>query len=880
MDIRFGLALDGAPAQPAINRLGYICVGPLGMLAILETELGLTAPRVELGTRVAQYHAGLKACNKVDRFYHRSFEADPLGVSRTLLEWRDDWHLAGWTGAAPEQSPLRLRDMAAVEALVLGNLKPGIGERLAAVLKALEDQRTQITTIELVDGIEEFPLRWQQVLAKLPCQTRNEIGPCSDANDLSRLRQGLLSMVTGKSEATPFTFANDASIRIFGTDSRPVLARYLATLIAEKAAPAAIVAEQESSLLDEVIAATGLPRAGMAEASPLLPALQLLPLTLDLMWNPLDVTTLLEFLTHPMTPVDKSLARELARQVSKSPGTGGAGWNKILGKDPSLDRKQKEPASFWLMSPRHSRSDGLPIDEVRVRLQALADHHGRRLALLSGDEVNVRDQRTRESVVASLSQCRQFLGTLELFAGSGESRLSPRILQQMYDLAASGTSTFGAIAELGHTPFVSNPAALVEPFDTVVWWQMGAPNLPRAYPWSAGEIEALNTAGVRLPSLDQQLQWMTRTWLRPILAARSQLILVLPPAGEERHPLWPFICEIAKGIESCSSDGVTGAGQNVTMVEVIHKPLPALRRWWELPDNVAIPKRDKESASSLGILFDSPYRWVLNYPARLRESEILVLPDGPTLFGVLLHRLTELYFKSEEWAAHDQAAVDRWFDVHFDALMETEGQTLNQPGRQAELVRFREQGRRALQELIVQLKAAGITAVQTESPVDGDFKGGKLAGSADMIVHNASNQAAIVDLKWSDYADKYTKLLASNQHLQLAIYAQLLSRKAGGIALAYYILSKARLIAQTNDFFPKARLVPNGSEETVAHLWQRFETSWTWRRGQLDHGRVEVVTEQTVMDEDSTPPEEALRLNEPNDRYNSYRFLAGWGRQA
>ena len=108
----------------------------------------------------------------------------------------------------------------------------------------------------------------------------------------------------------------------------------------------------------------------------------------------------------------------------------------------------------------------------------------------------------------------------------------------------------------------------------------------------------------------------------------------------------------------------------------------------------------------------------------------------------------------------------------------------------------------------------------------------------------------------------------------------MLSKKVGGIALAYYILSKATLIAQTTDFFPNAKLVPNGSDETVAHLWQRFEASWTWRRAQLDQGMIEVVTEQTETDEDSMPPEDALQLNEPNDRYNNYRYLAGWGKQA
>ena len=41
MHIHFGLNLDGERGRSARNRLGFMTAGPLGMLNVLETQMGL-----------------------------------------------------------------------------------------------------------------------------------------------------------------------------------------------------------------------------------------------------------------------------------------------------------------------------------------------------------------------------------------------------------------------------------------------------------------------------------------------------------------------------------------------------------------------------------------------------------------------------------------------------------------------------------------------------------------------------------------------------------------------------------------------------------------------------------------------------------------------
>jgi len=101
MQITFGLLLDGEHGWRPANRLGEPILGPLGLLNLLETRLGLLRTECAQAQRVTQYRVCLKRCDTPDRFYHASFGVDPIGVSASLLAWRDAWYLHGWNGETP-----------------------------------------------------------------------------------------------------------------------------------------------------------------------------------------------------------------------------------------------------------------------------------------------------------------------------------------------------------------------------------------------------------------------------------------------------------------------------------------------------------------------------------------------------------------------------------------------------------------------------------------------------------------------------------------------------------------------------------------------------------------------------------------------------------
>ncbi len=185
------------------------------MLGLLETRLGLLRAECTQAQRMTQYRECLKRCDTPNRFYHASFEVDPIGASASLLSWRDNWYLHGWTGEAPSGASVRIADMAAVEQIARHLLFPSIGERLVQVAESLSLQQSKIEQLELVDPIEAFPKCWRAVLAKLPVQSVRTYGPLADETTvLGRLQIALKSAHEGKKLCGKIAWKDDGSLRV------------------------------------------------------------------------------------------------------------------------------------------------------------------------------------------------------------------------------------------------------------------------------------------------------------------------------------------------------------------------------------------------------------------------------------------------------------------------------------------------------------------------------------------------------------------------------------------------------------------------------------------------------------------------------------------
>ena len=872
--ITFGLALDGQRTTPPGNTIGESVVGPLGFLTLLETQLGLLALHPAKVERVIQYRDCLQQRDTEARFYHRSFATDPLGTAACLLDWRDQWHLHGWDGKVVAGAPGRLGDMAEVEALAVGSVAPGIGQRLQAVAQALQVRRTNIAAVRVIDAVAALPARWRSVLANLPVSAVDTPEPPgrSFLGALQRALSGALDGILDGGQAAKLDWQDDGSVIVVQAETRALAAHWLAPRF-DEATPTLLISGTDGARLDATLAAAGRPRQGLKETSAFRPALQILPLALELLWDPLNYHALVQFLTHPVCPVPGYARRRLAEKVADAPGIGGDYWQKTLAKIDTHYGEARAPAvrdeiAVWVEHARFPTETGAPLSAVIERVERLADFFRVRL----GETEAAR----RLAFNAGFAQCHACLDSLKGLQQQGGEYIRPRQLQKLVTQAtANGADNPLWPAEVGAHLAAMQPGAAIEPVSRVIWWQLAMPRLPEAAPWSAGEMRALRASGAEIPEVSAVLDQEAQTWLRPVMAAREQLVLVLPPPGEEVHPLWQMICAVIDEPRVSTLEDLLVAGGE-SMVPLLPVPLPVARRWWQLPEGVTVPLRQLESFSSLEKMLFNPYQWLLHYPAALRPSRIVNLGGDFRMLGNLAHGLVERFFTQPEALTLSEADFDAWFAEAFPRIIDEEGALLRTPGRGADLENFRYRLHLSMRMLREQIASAGIFAVTPEKPLSGHFPGGALTGSADLVMQGADGAQAIVDMKWSGIR-KFPEKLRKNRHLQLAIYAELLRQTSGQWpSVAYYILDRASLIAPDDRTFPNASTAPSESGENTAQLWQRFLATWRWRVAQIEAGRVEVALDGISVTDESEPPEDAMAMETLSESYNDYRSLAGW----
>lgn len=868
--ITFGWYLDGQRATLPVNSLGYSVVGPLGFLNILETQLGLLANHASQAERIVQFRDCLQQVDAEQRFYHRSFAMDPLGTAAYLLDWRDQWHLHGWDGSMPVDAPRRLRDMADVEVLAGNAVALNIGQRLHAVYLAMQDRSLAIDEVLLVDEFDIFPSRWQVILKALPV-VRSDQRVGTGRGFLGQLQQQLQLAATGQT-TSKIDWQHDGSVWVVQAETSTLLHHWLATQF-DSHQQTLLVSDDGDARLDAQLVVAGMPRQGLKEVSAFRPALQVLPLALELLWDPLNFYALVQFLTHSVCPVPGYARRRLAEKVADAPGIGGAYWQSTLTQIKEHYGEEhwddvRDQIAFWIEHERFSTNTGAPLNVVIARVERLLTFFRLRLGEM--------DDARRFSFHAGFGQCQSCLDSLQELQSQGVLLIRPRQLQKLVSHAtANGSDNPLWVAEVGAGQLASQPGAVIEPTERLIWSQLRMPVLPGNDAWSESEFRTMRKIGVDLPSGPVRLDQVARSWLRPVMAAQDQLVLILPPTGEEIHPVWQMIEAVVNRPDIIQLESLLING-GTKMTRVTPLPLPLPKRWWQLPENISVDLRPQESFSSLEKLLFNPYQWLLQYPARLRSSRIVSLGGDFRILGNLAHEMVEQYFLHPDALSMSDDALYAWFDSAFETWVDQQAAILKMPGRGADKVEFRHRLFLAIRNLRAQARKANMVQVVPELPVSGHYPGGELTGMVDIMMQNAWGHCAVIDMKWSG-SKKFSEKLRQNSQLQLAIYAELLRQKNGSWpSVAYYILDGGRFFAPDNHVFPDAEAVPSGNGENTAQLWQRFVTSWHWRVAQIKSGQFEVVLESIPADDDSNPPQDAMAAETLNPAYNDYLSLAGW----
>jgi hypothetical protein len=936
MIIDFGLALDGLqPARPATG-LGTVALGPARLLELLELRLGLPPVLARPGEALLAYRTCLAELDGKGRFYHRSFAVDPMGVARTLLDWRAQWHEAGWTGAFAGIVSPRLADMAAVEKIAATRVPLDTGQRLQRVARVLDEGLTaQIERIVLHEDVAELPAVWQRVLAHFdiaakaaPTDTaasarqRHAVVPRGTTGDLfgaptvrevtrraeakltdlERVQRGLAGVAAkgAPTESTPGereSLAGDASFIVVRGISRDLSAQAIAEYLlkSDSRADTVVLAEHDGIILDNAFERVGLPRAGFQHYSQFRAVAQVLKLCLGMVWEPISPHLLLQFLIHPVGPLPGHARSTLAEAVAGEPGIGGTAWRKALAtiaermqgkyeRSPEETHKLREDIAYWLECERFAPHTGTPLTMLIERAQRVASWLALKLhTVVSESEALL--------YAAAHAQAQALVTNLGSLARQGMAKIERIALERLVDEVGGRAADPSTFAQAGHVRATTEPAAITSAWHTVVWWDLAAHVPTLTYPWSDAELAELRAAAVDLPGVDERIRRRMRAWLRPIQNAQSQLIVAIHDRDEGHHPLWTRLASLFVGFAEVRIEDAlltNAAAHSIPTLEIPTdplplRPLPRLRRRWELPKGTAIAPRETESYSSLNKLIYFPHEWVLNYAARLRLGRAADLASGNLLYGRLAHRLFENFFTAHpNWARLDERAIRAWLVARLPALIAQEGALLCEPGMGVERERVTAVLDNAFTRLLEHLRSAGIERAAAEQETDAAFDDVKLRGAIDLVLERSKGREIVLDVKWSGEAYRGDEL-AECRYLQLATYAYMRKHASGKAAWpyhAYFIVATGNVLANDNSVFPDAAVFSPLKAETIEAIWARLRATYLWRRAQIATGQIEVNAAGTEPDLWSTPPADALNTNIDPDVFDDYTWLTGWEESA
>ncbi|WP_211877014.1 PD-(D/E)XK nuclease family protein [Pseudarthrobacter albicanus] len=854
MNVLFGLYLDRAPWTYRNSALGQVRLGPLGLAQLLQTRLGLTGPDVRHSTRIRQFMARLQEQDAPDAWFHGSFSVDPWSTAMDLLNLRDELVVNGWTGIAPDRSTAKLKALASLEQSPLP-LDRAFADHPLELVRELGSDPTAhwplgISRLELQHPRASFPAIWLRLIGALERRGVSVIEPAPQT--------GAVGEVTVLVAKTEWEAAEHA-------------ARWLASAEHPGTDRAAVVASAGTALLDQELQRRGLPRIGVGSRSRWRALDQIIPLFFNVIWGPVDVQLLGEFLNLPVSPVRRGAARHLLRALSAQPGTGGEEWLRALANISSDETLGPGVAAELdlLLSTGLLTDDGTVSGSTVVeRAQWLRTQLSRRVQL-------------HPQLESVLSQLNEFTALIDGPEPVTRKTIA-RILESVIPAGASPLAAGDA------APWVTlhGPGELCDDVDTLLWW--GCQDDGHAPPryWDEAERQALQTIGVELPDpaalaeLELAVAVNAARHCRRLLLVRAAEISGEPTKS---HPVLSSLAfgalpvplpgtpeENKKAVEHAIAaftvtpadlvhDGVWRlAGRTAAVTPVRPSPARLLPAAHELgPRPAFMPER--LSYSQLSTLIGCSLKWVLEKKGRLKVGDAQSVPTGNTMIGTLVHKVVEELF-GELYAGNRAVPEPAEVQAKLDQLVPHYASELLLPGKGSRLAGLRPIIENSVIKLFQTLQTQGVHIRATEhafdKPASFNVNGARIevqvSGSIDVLAADHRADPVVIDLKWTNRSKYRREEITNGDAMQLALYHWALddgpdpmSTVAEDAAMSYYLLKQGEF-ASTSKLFGPALASPASSRGT----WQRSVRAAEFSIAEVVGGRVLAAGRQELGSSD------------------------------
>lgn len=861
--VHLGFALDG-PVHAGAPKLGEVHCGPASFLRDLELRLGLPVVDERPALRLPRWTARMREVVQSDDFYAKSFRADELGTAELLLQWRDDLVEAGWDEKAPPAGGARLEALARLtrhDAFPLHPLPKGRADRLRAVVTVLEAREARLyDQVRLLEARDAWCELWKRIFAGLEragtsvVHERFVVEGAPSRSDLGKL-QSLLLEDLGPAPEPKEPIRGDGTLLVVRGETPSGVAELSAALLASAPENALVVrAGSDPSPLEGALRRFGLAGQGLAGKSPWRPALQILPLALELAFEPKDPYRALELLTLPVGPFRGRLGATLGKAIARQPGVLGQEWKRRKAEagealrrgflqratESELAETKREAAAQAYVAERLGRVEEwleAPGVEGELSREALGRIVARTQKWLQGQ---LAIEELRPVYAAAFGQGARFAEALHNHDVASFSREAVR---QLFDSVARRDERASLRKEeSGRIPHVDHPSAVLAKASTTLVWSFvsGTEARPKTRPWTREEVAALTAVGVHFVDPRAILAIEAEAWRRTMLSTSRRLVLVVPGAQEgasaTAHPLWDeiatrldldahphaaarILCDVRAAVRGAALDEIARVAP-VTTLESLS--LPTAHEAWRIPPALVDAKEANASgasATALQALVGCPLSWVLEHRAKLRFGSVTKVAEGPLLNGNLSHRLVEELFSQGAFSQPEETFKQLVGEV-LSALVHTEAATLLLPGAVFERAQLVKQVEIAMRELYRYLTKAGFRIKSVEEPVVLNATVGSPHGRLDLLLEDADGNLAILDLKWG--RSTYEAYLQRGTAIQLALYSRAIGARANpptSPPAGYFALANAKVLASD----PRMKAESTIEGISLSETWVRFE---------------------------------------------------------
>ena len=814
------------------SQIGVKVVALSGLIEFLEVHLGSRSINEPLPLQLESY---LQAIEKVkaSSFYEESLKADGYAVAADLYKKRNDLIESGFSLTFDQAMPKRLNDLVKIEEHF--KLKHSLPDRALRVLALLKKSSTvPVGKIVLLRPLDSFDSLYKSIISTL----KEKGAEVVEKEKLSF--EPKIFKITAKNEF-------EAALA-----ARHILAR---------TPDACTYLTSGGEVLDFYNQINGSPSMGAEVSSYARPILQLILLTAEFLWEPLDPRRVIEFLNLPIKPLSGKLARKLASTLADSPGFGGTPWLRAIEDykkeeiDEVVRNKNLERVIFLFERTRYPKSSA-PIKDIVELFSYLAKYLRGMNKIIESEIIN--------------SICK-----LLALVANRCTTLSKLELGKLLENNISAMDFSERVKEVGHISHFLSAENVQGPINNLIWYpfcdQSGAAGLSF---WNKSERDYLSKVGVVLVPAFEKLKIKMDLERSLLSSSKDNVYLIIPETfGGEITSAHPLINKI-KPDELLFKDLMAGLLENTKV-----KLLPTIRGKWTLKNPELFRTRSSESYSSLEKLFYYPFLYLLDYQAKLSSHSALSVSDDFKLKGNFSHKLFEFFFDTHKTPdLIGQEIAKKWFSENFDRLIDEYAIIWRLEGNETTLSEVKNETLRGLTTLCQHLVESNWTVDEMEKDIKDTAFGSSFGGSMDMTLIRG-NEKCVLDLKFA--GTKYGKIMEKNKELQLGLYSKIYGKPTFAFT-AYYIIADAKLYAKEGTAFKRPNNNPvNNHSDKYQELWEKMEATHDARREELKNGEVIIRDEITagLYEDSDLAGEEFLDLSEEEgSRYHDYQVLLGFKR--